>query len=81
MMEAQLFSHWLSKQKPLIGILPSHISSIRVEILPTLDNGDLIVVLTHGDDQKALSALKLLRLRFEDEMNFLEEMSRENHRD
>lgn len=72
-MNSQYFSHWLGKQ-PRPGLLPNQIGAV-VNVMPNLDTGDLIEILFRGEDSQAINALKLLRERFEDEMNFLDQLN------
>ena len=72
-MEADMFSFWLSKQRAHIL---SNQTTAAAAHMDRLDSGDLLSVMYHGDDIQAVTALRLLRVRFEDEMNAHEELSR-----
>jgi hypothetical protein len=71
--DSAYFAYWL-RQQPSPDILPNQIKAV-VNIMDRLSNSDLISVLYLGDDEQALHALKLLKARFEDEMNALNEMN------
>ena len=75
MIESVNFAHWLTVHgKP--GIMPSEVKTLK-EIMYRATDADLISILYHGRDDLALKALKELKLRFEDEMNSLEEATRD----
>jgi hypothetical protein len=71
-MESYLFAHWLGKQCKS-GLL----SSKAVEnVMDRLQPEDLIFMLYSGNEKQSAKALSLLKNSFEDEMNFLNEVSR-----
>jgi hypothetical protein len=74
MQDSAHFAYWL-RQQPSPGILPNQIKAV-INIMDRLPTCDLISVLYLGDDEQALHALKLLKARFEDEMNALDEMNK-----
>ena len=66
------FAYWLSIHgEP--GILPNQSNSVEL-MLDRLSEADLISVMYNGNDELALKALKILKFRFDDELNGLEEM-------
>lgn len=75
MIESDNFAHWLSVHgKP--GIMPSEVKTLK-EVMYRATDADLISIMYHGRDELALKALKELKLRFEDEMNSLDQASRD----
>ena len=75
MIESVNFAHWLTVHgKPVI--MPSEVKTLK-DIMYRATDADLISILYHGKDELALKALKELKLRFEDEMNSLEEATRD----
>lgn len=73
MNQSRFFATWLHRQSQP-GMLPTQWRS-SVNILDRLSTADLISVMYNGDDAAALSALKILRNRFDDEMMHLEEQN------
>jgi hypothetical protein len=75
MIESDNFAHWLSVHgKP--SIMPSEIKALK-EIMYRATDADLISIMYHGRDELALKSLKELKVRFEDEMNSLDQASRD----
>jgi hypothetical protein len=75
MIESDNFTYWLSVHtKP--GILPSEVKALDKIMFRTTD-ADLISIMYHGHDELALKALKLLKIRFQDEMHSLEQANRD----
>lgn len=72
------FAYWLSVQGSP-GILPNQVKA-TVNIIRNLPEADLISVMYYGSDELACSAIKELKLRFEDEMNFLDEVAQDQQR-
>ena len=72
--ESAYFATWLHRQKPA-SILPSQVCA-TVNIVDRLDNGDLICILYNGKGDLALKALDILKRRYEDELQALNEMNR-----
>ena len=77
--DSAYFAYWL-RQQPSPDILPNQIKAVA-NIMDRLSNSDLISVLYLGDDEQALQALKLLKERFEEEMNLLDQMNQHQGRD
>lgn len=77
--DSAYFAYWL-RQQPSPNILPAQVKAVT-NIMDRLPNCDLISVLYLGDDEQALQALKILKARFEDEMNALEQMNQHQERD
>lgn len=71
--DSAYFAYWL-RQQPSPDILPTQVKSV-INIMDRLSNSDLISVLYLGEDEQALQALKILKARFEDEMNALDQMN------
>jgi hypothetical protein len=66
------FAYWLSIHgEP--SILPNQSKSVE-HVLERLSEADLISVLYNGSDELALKALKILKFKFNDELEGLEEM-------
>ena len=75
MIESDNFAHWLSVHgKP--SIMPSEVKTLK-EIMYRTTDADLISILYHGRDDLALKALKVLKMRFQDEMHSLEQANRD----
>ena len=75
MIESDNFTYWLSVHtKP--GILPAEVKELK-EIMYRTTDADLISILYHGRDDLALKALKVLKMRFQDEMHSLEQANRD----
>jgi hypothetical protein len=58
------------------GIMPSEVKTLK-DIMYRATDADLISILYHGKDELAFKALKELKARFEDEMNSLEQATRD----
>lgn len=70
------FAYWLSVQgKPITH--KGNLDAIS-HVLDKASEGDLISVLYHGTNPLALQALKELKLRFEDELNAMQDFNRHN---
>jgi len=66
------FAYWLSIHgEP--SILPNQAKSVE-HVMERLSEADLISVLYNGSDELALKALKILKFKFNDELEGLEEM-------
>jgi hypothetical protein len=66
------FAYWLSIHgEP--SILPNQSKSVE-HVMERLSESDLISVLYNGSDELALKALKILKFKFNDELEGLEEM-------
>ena len=68
-MISSFFASWLSKQKEP-SILSNQVNAVGA-VLDRMENADLISVMFNGDEWISLKALKILKARFEDELNFL----------
>ena len=73
------FAYWLSIHgKP--AILPSQSKAVE-NIMSRTSEADLISVMYYGTDDLAIKALKELKIRFESELNALDEMVQHQARD
>lgn len=74
-MLSELFVNWLNKQT-YPELLPTQIYTV-VNVIDRLSTADVVAILYYGSDSMALMALKELKDRFHNELNALEEMSRQ----
>lgn len=74
-MLSELFVNWLNSYKNP-EILPSQVYAV-IKIIDRISTSDLIAILYYGSDDIAIMALSELKYRFYNELNALEEMSRQ----
>jgi hypothetical protein len=68
------FAHWLCQDDSMLT--GRDVEKLPAAILTQLVNEDLVAVMYFGDEVQAIMALRILKRRFEEEMNNLEQMNR-----
>ena len=74
MNEANLFAYWLGQDRRS-KLTPNEIDCLSIQEIAKLDVADLTAVMYYGKGTACLTAIGMLRQKFEDELHYLESIT------